>query len=657
LETEEADSWGENQMKDGMLLAVCLWGLLSGPAAMTQQTINVGPNVQVSQQHPNRQHSEVQLAAHPTNQDHLLGCAMISPSDPRENPNDHMTIVYVSFDGGRSWQSTLEIGPGVISRDPTCVFSPDGTALFAGFDFPAELQFTTGARGRFANFVYRSKDGGRTWLPRAVLPTVVDRPFLAVDHTQGERRGRVYLGGNAGAKRFDSQRSTTGLQMFYSTDGGVEFRLGRRLVGSEDNWALGDSNPVVLSNGTLVWAFGEMKEYWRPDGKGFIPDYTPKQPNASLKAIRSEDGGERFSDATVVSDWYLRFYGSVNSIPSLAVDQSNGMFKDRVYVAWTDCRSGRCEIFFSFSSDQGKTWSSPKAINDDEARPAPGEGPDNHMPVVAVNSAGVVGVMWYDRRDNPDNLGWWVRFSASLDGGETFLPSVRISEKPYSPEQMRPALLDWEGRQSGKAGDSSGGLILKTYIGLFAFTYMGGDTAGMAADAAGVFHPFWVDNRTGVAQLWTAPVRVDGKARLNGSPDLEKLSNITEHMKLSFGNARYDRESQTISAEVFLTNTSDRKLNAPIKVRVLAISSVAGLVEVVDTDNDLKQAGAVWDFTPFLEGGALAPGKETKPRTIRFRLHNPKPFRPLPETRYAVSLVTLETRILGNIETAREKRQ
>jgi hypothetical protein len=37
---------------------------------------------------------------------------------------------------------------------------------------------------------------------------------------------------------------------------------------------------------------------------------------------------------------------------------------------------------------------------------------------------------------------------------------------------------------------------------------MGGDTAGLAADAAGAFRAVWVDNRTGVPQVWTASVTV-----------------------------------------------------------------------------------------------------------------------------------------------------
>src|SRR5262249_28643602 len=34
------------------------------------------------------------------------------------------------------------------------------------------------------------------------------------------------------------------------------------------------------------------------------------------------------------------------------------------------------------------------------------------------------------------------------------------------------------------------------------------DTTGLAADASGVFHPVWIDKRTGVRQVFTATVTV-----------------------------------------------------------------------------------------------------------------------------------------------------
>ena len=43
--------------------------------------------------------------------------------------------------------------------------------------------------------------------------------------------------------------------------------------------------------------------------------------------------------------------------------------------------------------------------------------------------------------------------------------------------------------------------------------FNGGDTAGLAADADGVFHALWIDSRTGVHQMWTATIAVRGVVR------------------------------------------------------------------------------------------------------------------------------------------------
>ena len=101
---------------------------------------------------------------------------------------------------------------------------------------------------------------------------------------------------------------------------------------------------------------------------------------------------------------------------------------------------------------------------------------NNFMPAVVVNRAGVVGVSWYDRRDNADNIGYWVRFAASLDGGVTWLKSTRVSTFPHVNSE--------DPRKNS------------------------GDTAGLSADPDGLFHPVWIDNRTGIPQMWTTTIRV-----------------------------------------------------------------------------------------------------------------------------------------------------
>src|SRR5207253_7470334 len=133
------------------------------------------------------------------------------------------------------------------------------------------------------------------------------------------------------------------------------------------------------------------------------------------------NGGDSLTKAVRVSDLYLDNGGFAPAIPSLAVDRS-ATFKDRLYAVWPDQRSGRLEILISHSNDKGKTWSSPQVLNDDPGwarKEGQAWGPNAVVPALAVNKEGVVGVTWYDRRDNPEGVGYWVRFSASLDGGET----------------------------------------------------------------------------------------------------------------------------------------------------------------------------------------------------------------------------------------------
>jgi hypothetical protein len=92
--------------------------------------------------------------------------------------------------------------------------------------------------------------------------------------------------------------------------------------------------------------------------------------------------------------------------------------------------------------------------------------------------------MWYDRRDFPNHDGYVPRFAASFDGGETFTASVVISKAPNA-------------RSAQKGPD---------------FLLNGGDTAGLTAAADGRFHAVWIDNRTGVQQVWTAAIGI-------GTPD------------------------------------------------------------------------------------------------------------------------------------------
>ncbi len=201
---------------------------------------------------------------------------------------------------------------------------------------------------------------------------------------------------------------------------------------------------------------------------------------SALMVARSSDGGETLDPVFKVADIQTSYNKphTRTVTATIAVDRSNSRFRDRLYVTWGDVRSGHTEIMLSSSSDRGATWTDPVTVSDPPKASSSGAGPDQFMPTVAVNNVGTVGLLWYDRRNAEDNLSYYPHFSASTDGGATWLPSVRVSEFPN--------------KAQGKSGTG----------------VTSGDTAGLAASADGSFHALWIDNRTGVQQVWTGAITV-----------------------------------------------------------------------------------------------------------------------------------------------------
>lgn len=244
------------------------------------------------------------------------------------------------------------------------------------------------------------------------------------------------------------------------------------------------ANGVTTSDGTFIGLLVELDDSQRNMFRGRSdPASAPHATNGEVRMIRSRDLGRSVESSRIASAFYDWRVPQL-SMSSLAVDRTNGPFRGRLYAVWPDARYGRrTQILLSRSDDEGMTWTPPRVVSDgpDTLK----FGPNNFMPMVAVNRAGVVAISWYDRRDNPDSISYWPRLRASLDGGEAWLPSTRVSSDPNR--------LTQSDRHPN-----------------------GGDTSGLAADADGRFHVVWIDNRTGRDQAWTARVEVHGSPRRSG---------------------------------------------------------------------------------------------------------------------------------------------
>jgi hypothetical protein len=76
------------------------------------------------------------------------------------------------------------------------------------------------------------------------------------------------------------------------------------------------------------------------------------------------------------------------------------------------------DIYFSRSTDNGVTWSTPSIVNND--RDTLSNYTDHFYPSIAVDGKGMISVTWYDRREDPNNQIGRYYIGHSTDQGKTW---------------------------------------------------------------------------------------------------------------------------------------------------------------------------------------------------------------------------------------------
>lgn len=566
-------------------------------ATLSAQQIIVGPNVHVSKDRANLGHSEVWGAADLANPNRLIACSM---TQTRKQP------VYVSHDRGRTWKLTLDgvvdvSAKGMRGGDQVCEFGPGGRA----YVFWLELSNPEGKYSLKSHTVfYRSSDSGLTWEKEPARFGFVERAGFAVDNTGGKYHGRIYVVGLAPLRGMDAGRGASSLVLYRSSDGGRTF-AGPVIRSDGDIGPIAGSS-ALLSDGTFIVSVQLRPGKLRQDSKS----------DGSVVVFRSIDGGETLEPATGVADYYDT--PGVFPIPTLAADGGSASFKDRVYTVWQDTRDGHSRLLLAFSSDMGKTWSAPRLVSDAISK----RKQDLLYPAIRVNKDGVVGVVWYDRRDRTREDEYDLRFAASLDGGETFTPSVRVNDHiaPVNEKDLRVEAIGPDGHSRWRtAVGSSAGVKLDFHFAVHDQSV--GETIGLATGADGVFHAFFIDIRTNVSQLWTAPVTVEGVVAPHGAPALASLIDVSEHVTVRTSAVALDRQKGTLTPTAHVKNTSTSSLRGPLKLRLVAVEPDtlpnARSVRTPGAENGVDGIGAVWDMTAQLGDGVLSPGEESQGRAIQ----------------------------------------
>jgi len=597
------------------LLAGLVGVLFALSARADTPAIRVGPNILVSRD-GNFPHVELMVAADPKNAKNLLGAAI---TETRPNGGTACRT-YASSDGGASWTASefreqLDNG----GADPQVAFTPAGTALFAALAFVKDEK----GQDRGGLFVYRSEDGGRTWSPPADLGYSYDHEQIAVDTTVGKFAGRIYLG-----VLYDYPVYRVGV--FRSDDDGrtwigpVEAANGGGTIG------INDVNLMVLSDGTLVVPYVDFD---------FLPEKVKMHGKVSntLWMAASSDGGVTFSGPRKIArmEWNLDDRDALGT-PALAADGRSKDYRDRIYAAWADSHGENPRIVFSLSSDRGAHWSAPAPV--DPKAPAASR---QFQPVVAVDKDGTVGATWFDTRDSSDGKHYHQYFAASLDGGKSFLPAVRVSSALSDPKGpgnsvLKPSVFRHKGA------------IYLSGISAASRWASGGDYMGLAPDKDGAFHPFWADARTGTFQIYTAAVRVaaprkneGGKTEPASAPAAMNTedrveTDLADRVDLVFDPTRYDFDTRDIEYPIRIQNTSKEPIYPPIRLEITGFGfeeyeseeqkkeDAANAPAVLDAANGKKLVGAVVEFRDALGNlDALEPGAQTGPVALRLKLVDP----------------------------------
>jgi hypothetical protein len=115
----------------------------------------------------------------------------------------------------------------------------------------------------------------------------------------------------------------------------------------------------------------------------------------------------------------------IRETPSIAIDDLGN-----IYMVWTDYINGDPDIYYANSSDRGRTFSPSKRINDD------GIGNIQLYPYITVDNVGNIYIAWQDGRNDLYD----VYFTNSSNGGKTFSPNLLVDSAPMGESQEYPSL-------------------------------------------------------------------------------------------------------------------------------------------------------------------------------------------------------------------------
>lgn len=556
--------------------------------AENAQRIYVAPNIRVSMD-SEKSHFEPMIAS--AGNGLLVASANLTGGD-----NDSwITKAYVSRDNGNTWLSvwiprmiaSTAYGDSFSSGDSAVAAGARGRIFYAALCRPSAVQ-----SHELVTCLYHSDDRGASWSSVEILH-IADHERFATNPASGF----VTIVGKWSGKK-------DRLVMYVSHDNGSTFAgpfpYAQVLGIAYDPCLLPGGTlflPYVHETRTKIWLEGVLVRGDRVIA-GPFKLYNSNPPPFKTLIQRNVD----------------RLLAGKYASETLDVFLSHGY---RLYAIGSTFTDGVYRLALRISSDRGRRWSAPRYLSAMIGAPR-----DQFAPSAAFNASGVLGVAWSEMTDATHYV---ERFTASLDGGRTFLaPRVitTVASMPFNDENV-----------SGQTNGFGKGSFFQ-YSG-FTTRSGGGDYFGMTTDDAGSFHPLWIDSRDGVgAQLYTATIALLTQTP-TCTPTSDELADLGKNVKLIFDPSRMNVATGVLTMPLRLENSGNVPITGPVTFTITALQTDEyippkamvppnAVPRVIGATNGMTGVGATLSFSnSFGDFDELPPGGVSNAVDLRLRLSNP----------------------------------
>lgn len=383
--------------------------------------------------------------------------------------------IYATEDGGQSWQ-----GSDTCKGDPIAFHGGDPGITI---DFTGRFILTRMGRSPFVGlYSHYSDDNGRTWsVQKAISTDDLERASLKTGISPlNPYPGRTYAVWVRFAAPFP-------VMVAHTDDGAATWSPQRQINNPSRRCAGGD---VAIG----------------PDGQIYVCWAGVTETSPFMEIIAGFASSNNSGESWTVAEEAFPMMGingvlankeniRVNGLPRIAADVSGGPRNGWIYIVSGERGLAPAgsdpDIVLHRSSDGGATWSEGIRVNQD----ALNSGKTQYFPAIHVDRTGAVNILFYDDRNTTaDSSG--VFLARSLDGGDTW------TEREISDHRFKPVPIGGLGQ--GYQGDNIDLTSTDTHL-----------------------WPVWMDNSTGVYQVWTAPLSFSDLNAIDGNgPEMSSQTTL-----------------------------------------------------------------------------------------------------------------------------------